>query len=207
MDKSQISQIGKDLFAGTIAGLFGLAATHPIDTIRIRMQLQTYPKMYKTWFHCGYKAIEREGIRGLFKGVVSNSCGSAPIFSLCFAGKEFADRAMKPFGMSDGWKSYISGCFGGLVCCLTTVPAEMLKCRAQADKYKFIDYRSSVSTIIKEKGFRGLYQGWWATVIRDVPCCGFYFWTYETLCRQFIHKDDSNKRKYTIKVIAGGLAG
>jgi hypothetical protein len=205
--QNELSMISKDIFAGTLAGIVGLAATHPIDTIRIRMQLQTYPKIYKTWFHCGMYAVKREGVKGLFKGVVSNSCGSAPIFAVCFAAKEFASRMMAPLQLSEGWNSYIAGCFGGLACCVTTVPAELLKCRAQADKFRFIDYKSSVATIWNQKGITGIYQGWWATVIRDVPCCGFYFWTYETLCRSLIKEDDTAKRKYTIKVIAGGLAG
>ena len=34
-----------------------------------------------------------------------------------------------------------------------------------------------------------------------------YFYTYETLKRNLIKPEDSAKRKYTIKVIAGGLAG
>mmetsp|Transcript_31566 Transcript_31566/g.27961 ORF Transcript_31566/g.27961 Transcript_31566/m.27961 type:complete len:116 (+) Transcript_31566:526-873(+) len=34
-----------------------------------------------------------------------------------------------------------------------------------------------------------------------------YFYTYETLTRHFIRPDDSSKRKYTIKVLAGGMAG
>lgn len=125
--ESHLSLISKDLFAGTIAGVVGLAITHPIDTIRIRMQLQTYPKIYKTGFHCGLKTVQREGIRGLFKGVVSNSVGTAPIFSLCFAGKEVASRAIDAWDVSDGLKSYVAGCFGGLVCCITTVPGELMK--------------------------------------------------------------------------------
>ena len=34
-----------------------------------------------------------------------------------------------------------------------------------------------------------------------------YFWTYETIKRNFIREEDSNRRKYVIKVLAGGLAG
>lgn len=82
-----------------------------------------------------------------------------------------------------------------------------MKCRAQQDKLKFIDYKKSVIELWRQKGLRGIYQGWWITIIRDVPACGLWFYTYEALCRKFIKKDDSPKKKYAIKVVSGGLAG
>jgi len=203
----EVGLIGIDLIAGTWGGILGLALTHPLDTIRIRMQLQTYPKIYKTWVHCGAMAIKKEGPRGLFKGVLSYSIGSSPVLSLWFASKEFAHRIIKPLSISEGSKSYLSGCFAGLIACSATVPSELLKWRAQANKVKFINYRSSIRKILNKKGISGLYQGFLVTAIRDIPWCGFYFWTYETIWRKHIKPEDSSSRKYTIKIIAGGLAG
>ena len=91
---SHTKEISKDLIAATIGGVVGLFATHPIDTVRIRMQLQTYPKSYNNMFDCGIKIVKGEGVKGLFKGVISNTIGSAPIFSLWFAAKEVASRAL-----------------------------------------------------------------------------------------------------------------
>ena len=204
---SHSKEISKDLIAATIGGVVGLFATHPIDTVRIRMQLQTYPRIYNNMFDWGAKIVKGEGVKGLFKGVISNTLGSAPIFSLCFAAKEVASRALEPMYISENSKSYIAGFFGGLVSCSILVPSEMLKCRAQADKLHFINYRSTISSIWREKGIRGIYQGFWITCLRDAPACGFYFWTYEATWRKFIKKDDSSARIYAIKVIAGGLAG
>ena len=197
----------KDLFAATVGGITGLAITHPIDTVRIRMQLQTYPKIYKTMFHCFFKTIQGEGVKGLFKGVISNTIGSAPIYSICFAAKEVASRFLEPIKISENSKSYLAGWFGGFVSWSILVPSEMLKCRAQADKLNFINYRSTISTIWREKGIRGIYQGFWITCIRDVPAWGFYFWTYESLWRRFINTNDSLSKIYFVKIIAGGLAG
>ena len=207
-ENSQASLIAKDIFASTVGGTFGLACTHPIDTIRIRMQLQSYPnKQYKTMFHWGYAAIRREGIRGLFKGVISNACGSAPIYTFCFTSKELWSRLIKPLNLNQQAESFISGLFAGVFTWISTVPAEMLKWRAQADKFNYIEYRNSIKKIYHQKGIRGIYQGWWVTLIRDVPWSGLYFWSYDTITTKWIKPDDSPKRKYTIKVIAGGIAG
>jgi len=171
------------------------------------MQIQTYPKIYKTWVHWGIKAVQREGIKGLFKGVISNSWNSATIFTLCFTANAFAHRMIAPLNISEGWKSFYCGIFAGAVGCITTVPAELLKIKAQADKKKYINYRKTIKSIWKKKGIVGMYQGLWVTLLRDVPCTWMYFWTYETIKRNFIREEDSNRRKYIIKVFAGGLAG
>lgn len=105
----QLPDIVKDLLAGTVASMVGMWICHPLDTIRIRMQIQTYPRMYDTMFHCGIKAIQREGLGGLFKGVFSNALGSTPIYSLCFASKEFCAKILRPYNISEGSNSYISG--------------------------------------------------------------------------------------------------
>ena len=204
---SNFKTISKDLFAATIGGVTGLAVTHPIDTIRIRMQLQSYPKIYKTMLHWFIKTVQGEGVKGLYKGVISNTLGSAPIFSICFAAKEVASRALKPTRLSENSKSYLAGWFGGFASWSILVPSEMLKWKAQADKQNFINYKSTISSIWREKGIKGIYQGFWITWLRDAPAWGFYFWTYESLCRKLINQDDSLKRIYTIKIIAGGLAG
>jgi len=167
--ENHLSYILRDLTAGTLAGVAGTAFTHPLDTIRVRMQLQPYPKIYKTMLHCGAATIKKEGVRGLFKGVVSSSLGNAPVFSMCFAAKELATRLMKPLELSQGVESYISGCIAGATCCITTVPAEQLKCRAQANKSSFIEYRKEVRNIWDRKGIKGIYQGWWISLCRDVP--------------------------------------
>lgn len=106
-NQNEIVKVAKDIFASTVAGVTGLAATHPIDTIRIRMQLQGYPKMYKTWFHCGAKAIQREGIGGLFKGIISNSLNSASIYSVCFTANAFANRMVASLDINQDLKLFI----------------------------------------------------------------------------------------------------
>ncbi|CAI2370531.1 unnamed protein product [Moneuplotes crassus] len=213
--RSEFRMVCNDIIASTFAGVIGVAATHPIDTVRIRMQLQgsnlldksVQTNQYKTSFHCAYKAIQREGIKGLFKGVLSNSINTASIFCICFTSNAFAHRMIDGVNISEGWKSLYCGLFAGFAGCITTVPAELLKCRAQANKHKFINYRKTIRSIVQTKGVTGLYQGFWVTVIRDVPCTGMYFWTYETLTRYLIKEDDSRRRKYFIKAMSGGIAG
>ena len=68
------------------------------------------------------------------------------------------------------------------------MPVEVLKMRAQNNRNDMTSYRVLLPHILKNEGYRGLFKGFWATLLRDVPGLGFYFYTYEFL-----------KKKYNIK--------
>lgn len=54
---------------------------------------------------------------------------------------------------------------------------------------------------------RGLYRGYWATIWRDVPAYGMFFFIYDYLQRKFIREKDSTAMIHFKKVIFAGLAG
>ena len=58
--------------AGWISGCGGVLASHPFDTVKVRLQTQgvlVTPHMYTGTFNCIQHTIHREGVRGLFKGM------------------------------------------------------------------------------------------------------------------------------------------
>ncbi|KAM5316538.1 solute carrier family 25 member 45 isoform 10-T12 [Glossophaga mutica] len=69
-------------------------------------------------------------------------------------------------------------------------------------------YRGPVhcaASIFQEEGPRGLFRGAWALMLRDTPTLGFYFVTYEWLCRRFT--PDGRNPSSTTVLVAGGFAG
>lgn len=207
-DHINVTNVVKDSFASAFAGIIGISICHPIDTIRIRMQLQSYPhKLYKTMFHWGFLTIRQEGVKGLYKGVIPSSLGAAPIYALGFASYEFAHRCLQPLRLNQQVEWFLAGIFSGLACLTVTVPAELLKWRAQADNHNFINYRRTLKEIWKTKGIKGIYQGWWVTFIRDVPWWALYFWCYNTVTAKILKPNDDPTKKHTTRAIAGALAG
>lgn len=70
-----------------------------------------YPTIPST-FKSTYRA---EGIKGFFKGSMSNIYVGAAYYSILFAAKEFSERILEPVTwLSQNQKIYISGSFGGL---------------------------------------------------------------------------------------------
>ena len=65
------------------------------------------------------------------------------------------------------------------------VPVEMIKCRAQMSKGRYMNYSDDLYRIVENEGVRGLYRGFWATFWRDVPSWGVFFYVFEKLKLNF----------------------
>lgn len=78
--------------ATTISNTAGLAAGHPLDTIRIRMQMDNRRITMK---HCLYDAISKEGIMSLYKGLLTPVLGAIPVCSIVFVVTEETKRALR----------------------------------------------------------------------------------------------------------------
>ena len=63
----------RTFFAG-VASICAASVTHPIDTIKIRLQVQgaggaAGGKQYNNIFRGAMMVVEHEGVRGLYKGI------------------------------------------------------------------------------------------------------------------------------------------
>lgn len=78
---------------------------------------------------------------------------------------------------------FAAGCWSGLLQSFATTPAELLKCKLQAQQEGARLYNGMWDCAVKmckQKGVRlGLYTGFWSTVWRDMPGMGAYFVAYE----------------------------
>ena len=67
----------------SFCSLFTLSCTHPLDTVRIRMQVESQPNMLRTIT----ETYRGEGFRGFYKGMMSPIMGATPqntlVFTVC----------------------------------------------------------------------------------------------------------------------------
>ena len=73
---------------------------------------------------------------------------------------------------------------------------------------KYSGFLNCASTIIKERGFRGAFQGLNATILRNVPANAVYFGAYEYMRKIQLGEGQlvSDLRWYNI-LVAGGAGG
>ena len=106
--------------------------------------------------------------------------------------------------------------FAGAVNSIVLSPIELVKCRLQIQTEKNLKdayYRSSIHCIrriIQEEGVNGLFKGFMATVLREVPCYAGQFGGYyvtKRLFAQYIDKCDVDDLSVLGCFVSGGVGG
>jgi len=157
------------LAAGGLAGLSVDVALYPLDTIKTRMQAP------EGFFKAG-------GFRGIYRGLSAAAAGSVPGAALFFGTYETAKQALKPY-MGESPLAYCTAsAFGEMGACLVRVPTEVVKQRMQAGIYSGL--LEGVQSVLKNEGVMGFYQGYFTTVMREIPFAFVQFPVYESLKKQ-----------------------
>ncbi|BEI81460.1 hypothetical protein CcaverHIS002_0206200 [Cutaneotrichosporon cavernicola] len=176
-----------DFVAGVIAGAAGLIVGQPFDVVKVRYQTPSFNGKY-TSIHQAFRAILREeGIRGMFKGVMSPMAGIAGVNGIVFSSYQFFMNAQIPKEGVNPTLGQIclAGAGSGVLAATLTCPIELIKIRQQSLPPNLNPNVFTVTLgILRNGGLRGLYRGYSATVIRELAY-GPYFWAYEASCRFF----------------------
>jgi ornithine carrier protein len=73
---ARAKEAAQEVIFGSLAGIVGKVVEYPFDTVKVRLQSQptTFPLTYTGPLDCFKQSIQREGVRGLYRGI------SAPLF-------------------------------------------------------------------------------------------------------------------------------
>lgn len=204
------SSLFKDFIAGGFGGICLVASGHPLDTIKVLLQTSN---QYNGILDCAQKIIRREGVLGLYKGMLAPLLGVAPMYALVFFGYGVGKNLQRK-DESDQLNIFQIGLAGALSGVFTTgiiTPGERIKCLLQIQdpanpKYKGVG--DVIRGVTKEAGVLGLYKGTMATLLRDVPASFAYFSVYEFTKRYFTPAGEDEKALKPLTIMfAGGLAG
>ncbi|ORX37764.1 mitochondrial carrier domain-containing protein [Kockovaella imperatae] len=182
------------LIAGGIAGLAEALACHPLDTIKVRMQLSRSRKLAGLkplgFFATGRQIAIRETPLGLYKGLGAVISGIVPKMAIRFASFEmYKGWLKKPDGTINPKATFLAGLGAGATEAVAVVtPMEVIKIRLQAQQHSLADpmdiprYRNAghaAFTIIREEGIMTLYRGVSLTALRQATNQGVNFTAYQ----------------------------
>ncbi|CAK7268494.1 Mitochondrial succinate-fumarate transporter [Sporothrix epigloea] len=170
-----------NLVAGGGAGMMEALVCHPLDTIKVRMQLSRRGKdrPRRGFVRTGIEIVKRETPLGLYKGLGAVLTGIVPKMAIRFTSFEWykellASDTGKPLESS---KIFIAGLAAGVTEAVAVVtPMEVIKIRLQAQHHSMADpldvpkYRNAAHalyTVVKEEGFGALYRGVSLTALRQ----------------------------------------
>eukprot|EP00484_Ammonia_sp_Unknown_P018531 CAMPEP_0197041206 /NCGR_PEP_ID=MMETSP1384-20130603/17788_1 /TAXON_ID=29189 /ORGANISM="Ammonia sp." /LENGTH=274 /DNA_ID=CAMNT_0042472087 /DNA_START=38 /DNA_END=859 /DNA_ORIENTATION=- len=166
-------------------GFISVLSGHPFDTLKIRMQTGTTKSLF----------------RHLYRGVLPPLITTPPGWSAQFL---LYQASMKIFATDTLSNVAFAGGVSGVIWATVVTPPELIKCYAQRWHLKtpaamreiyFLLGGSMRSYIVK-----GLFRGYTAALIRDVPACAAYMWGMEAV-RRYV------PQYHTSKVLGPFLAG
>lgn len=206
--KKKSSNPAVNLIAGGTAGLFEALCCHPLDTIKVRMQIYRRsalegvkpPGFIKT----GRNIYTEEGLLALYKGLGAVVIGIIPKMAIRFSSYEFYRSALadKQTGSVSTGNTFLAGVGAGTTEAVLVVnPMEVVKIRLQAqhlhpETAASPRYRNALQAcylIVKEEGIGALYRGVSLTAARQATNQGANFTVYSKL-KEFLqehHKTDA----------------
>ncbi|TKX27339.1 putative mitochondrial carrier protein 1 [Elsinoe australis] len=171
-----------NLIAGGGAGMMEALACHPLDTIKVRMQLSRRARApgakRRGFIKTGVEIVKRETPLGLYKGLGAVVTGIVPKMAIRFTSYEWYKQLL---ASSDGSVSsrgtFLAGLAAGVTEAVAVVtPMEVIKIRLQAQHHSMADpldvpkYRNAAHalyTVVKEEGVGALYRGVSLTALRQ----------------------------------------
>ncbi|OBT77039.1 hypothetical protein VF21_02962 [Pseudogymnoascus sp. 05NY08] len=172
--------------AGGVAACGAVTATHPFETVKIRMQLQgelqgkaQQPKLYKGPIHGVTVIVRNEGLRGIYRGI-----GAAYIYQVLLNGCRlgfyeplratatkvvYGDSTVQSLGVN-----VFSGASSGILGAAAGSPFFLIKTRLQSfspmrpvgTQHKYKNALDGFRSIYGTEGLRGLYRGVGAAMVR-----------------------------------------
>lgn len=216
--KGQPSQL-KSFLSGGVGGIGLVLVGHPFDLIKVRLQTAAKGE-YTGALDVFKKALAKDGVRGLYRGMSTPLVGITPIFAVCFWGYDIGQRIAKSLGATDAnGKLNMAGIMfaGGFSAIPTTAimtPVERIKVILQTQgttaeggkKYKGpVDV---AVTLYKQGGLASIYKGTAATLWRDIPGSVAYFFAYEVVKKALTPSGSTPDQLNPLAVLfAGGMAG
>jgi len=170
----------RDCGVGWIAGACGVAATHPLDTLRVRQQHLSGP-VGTSWIQGeGFKQlwankrnsvlsifkniIRKDGATGLFRGIFPPVALRGISFALVIGTKnQISPRLPKALDSRPVAKAAVSGAVAVAISAVVEVPMYLVKCRQQVSNKvvdeSFQNYIKTARNIVSKHGTRALYIG------------------------------------------------
>eukprot|EP00741_Cyanophora_paradoxa_P000570 tig00000411_g550.t2 len=146
-----------NMFASGVARLVAISATHPIDTVKTKVQ--TSRGEPRPALETLRLIVKQQGVTGLYAGLDGTMIGQVPYSAVAFGIYEFLKELLVP-QLPPSLFAHIlcylvCGSLGDLTGSLIVVPSEVVKTRLQAGTYATA--KEAIDSILEDTGFRGFH--------------------------------------------------
>lgn len=208
----------KAFIAGGFGGVAAVLVGHPFDLTKTRLQTAT-PGTYTGAIDVVKKTLAKDGISGMYRGMVPPLLGVTPIFAVSFWAYDASKQliyALTPNRTNQSLsitELATAGFLSAVPTTLVTAPVERAKVLLQVQgqggtEVKYKGVTDVLKHLYKEGGIRSIYRGTGATLARDGPGSAAYFAAYE-VTKKLLTPAGSSPADLNLGaiILAGGTAG
>ncbi|KAJ3967619.1 mitochondrial carrier domain-containing protein [Lentinula raphanica] len=196
----------KAFIAGGFGGVCAVLVGHPFDLTKTR--LQTAPTgTYTGAIDVVKKTLARDGVFGVYRGIVPPLFGVTPIFAVSFWVRANNDGPLSTTQLA------AAGFLSAVPTTVVTAPVERAKVLLQVQgqglsEQKYKGVTGVLRHMYNEGGVRSIFKGSGATLARDGPGSAAYFAAYEVTKKALTPAGASPSDLNLGSIIcAGGVAG
>ncbi len=197
-------KMSNEFSSGLLGGSAGILLTHPIDTVRVRLQYAATNGRPNVTYSSVIKNIRNTiGVRGLFRGILPPVTLRGMSMGMNRAGYEFASKITEDQNKTPpkGLRLIGVSAFAGLCQTFGDLPLYNIKCRAQTTKdprfnESFRGYYRMAKEITIKEGIRGWSNGF----VPAAACCVL---TYPVLYGVY----DKLRENDFSPMVSGAIAG
>ncbi|KAF8140397.1 hypothetical protein EV363DRAFT_1393305 [Boletus edulis] len=208
----------KAFVAGGFGGVSAVLVGHPFDLTKTRLQTAA-PGQYKGAIDVVRQTVARDGVTGLYRGMVPPLLGVTPIFAVSFWAYDASKQlilSLTPNRSNEKLSTAelaTAGFLSAVPTTLITAPVERAKVilQVQGQGTSSTQYKGVFDVmrhLYKEGGMRSIFRGTGATLVRDGPGSAAYFATYEVTKKALMPAGSSaSDLNLGAIIFAGGTAG
>ncbi|EDK41879.1 carnitine transporter [Lodderomyces elongisporus] len=197
----------KSFAAGGFGGICAVLTGHPFDLVKVRLQTG----LYNSAIQCVKDTVAKDGLTGLYRGVLPPLIGVTPMFAVSFWGYDVGKKLVGSFTGKTADQFTIkdistAGFISAIPTTLVAAPFERVKVMMQIQEgAKSKGMGAVIAEMYKTGGIRSIFKGSVATLARDGPGSALYFATYEYLKKE-LSTPGKDLSIFAI-MTAGGFAG
>jgi len=220
LSPQQFGPVGYALRLGLAGGLGGAAGTialFPMDTAKTLRQAN--PTRFKSALGALGAALYRDGhwqFSRVYKGVLPSTLGAIPSSALYFGAYESMKRVLTKRMDGDGESAMqsmprrlclhsVSAAAGNIISSAVFVPKEAIKNQMQYMGHANV--AQAAAKLCQTRGVVGLYTGYKATLLRNIPTAALRFALYEEFKHLYLSKQSDQSRFDPGLFAAGALSG
>ncbi|MED6210936.1 hypothetical protein PIB30_068840 [Stylosanthes scabra] len=175
----KLSVLGR-LAAGAFAGMTSTFVTYPLDVLRLRLAVEPG---YQTMSQVAMSMLREEGFASFYYGLGPSLIGIAPYIAVNFCVFDLLKKSLPEKYQKRTETSLLTAVLSASLATITCYPLDTVRRQMQLKGTPYKSVLDAISGIVARDGFIGLYRGFVANALKNLPNSSIRLTTYDIVKR------------------------